>query len=90
MSDRWLRWQAEMAGTHDGPTITTVLVTFAVAAVLLLVLCGYWLAPTERAQAREQSRTTACADLRRLESFGVRAGANHRLLVRACHSSTGR
>jgi hypothetical protein len=88
--DRWLRWQAEQAGTHRGPTIATVLATFAALALLLLGVCGYWLAPAQRAEAREQTRAAACADLRRLERMGIHAGTNHRQLVRACGASTGR
>jgi hypothetical protein len=88
--DRWLRWQAEQAGTHRGPTIATVLVTFAAVALLLLAVCGYWATPNARAEMRVERRATACADLRRLESFGVRAGSNHRQLERACGASPGR
>jgi hypothetical protein len=36
--DRWLRWQAEAAGTSDGPSIAQVLLVLATAAVLLLAL----------------------------------------------------
>ena len=36
--DRYLRWQAEQAGTHSGPTVAQALAMFAAIALVLLAL----------------------------------------------------
>lgn len=40
MADRYPRWAAEQAGTHDGPTVAQVLVLFVIVAAVLLALFG--------------------------------------------------
>jgi hypothetical protein len=72
--DRWLRWQAEMAGTADGPSIGTVLVTLAVGAALLLALLGGPAATKAEEPTTGPRRGPACTELRRLERHGVSSG----------------
>jgi hypothetical protein len=38
--DRWLRWQAEQAGTARGPSVGQLLASLAMVAALLLALAG--------------------------------------------------
>ena len=72
--DRWLRWQAEMAGTADGPSVGTVLVSLAAGAALLLALLGGPAATSAQEPATGARRGPACAELRRLERQGVSSG----------------
>ena len=72
--DRWLRWQAEMAGTADGPSIGTVLTTLAAGAALLLALLGGPAATSAEEPAAGPRHGPACTELRRLERHGVSSG----------------
>jgi hypothetical protein len=72
--DRWLRWQAEMAGTADGPSIGTVLTMFAAGAALLLTLLSGPADTSTEESATGPRRGPACTELRRLERYGVSSG----------------
>ena len=82
--DRWLRWQAEMAGTADGPSIGTVLVTLAAAVVLLLALLRGPTATSAQEPATNSRLGPACTELRRLERHGVSSGATLARTRAAC------
>jgi hypothetical protein len=87
--DRWLRWQAEMAGTADGPSIGTVLATFAAGVALLLALLGGPAATGDRSPATgPRQLSPACAELQRLARHGVRSGASWRRAWTACEDPT--
>jgi hypothetical protein len=90
--DRWLRWQAEMAGTTDGPSIGTVLVTFAAGVALLLALLGGPAATSAQEPATGSRRGPACTELRRLERHGVSSGPTLARTRAACRreASDGR
>ena len=90
--DRWLRWQAEMAGTADGPSIGTVLMTLAAGAALLLALLGGPAATSAEEPATGPRRGPACTELRRLERHGVSSGATLARTRAACRreASDGR
>jgi hypothetical protein len=90
--DRWLRWQAEMAGTADSPNIGTVLVTLAAGAALLLALLGGPAATSAEDPATGPRHGPACTELRRLERHGVSSGPTLARTRAACRreASNGR
>ena len=65
--DRYLRWQAEQAGTHSGPTVAQALAMFAAIAVVLLALAWSPLATADSGQAG-QSDTGSLCDQHRAEA----------------------
>jgi hypothetical protein len=86
--DRWLRWQAEMAGTADSPSIGTVLVTLAVGVALLLALLSGPAATSAAEPATGPRHGPACAELRRLERHGVSSGPTLARARTACRRET--
>ncbi|HYY79621.1 MAG TPA: hypothetical protein VFD04_10620 [Actinomycetes bacterium] len=83
--DRWLIWQAEAAGTHTGPTTLQVLLTFAVFAVLAVVLAlGSAVAGSPAGSAGVRDVPEPCATLHRLEHRGVRSGPAYRAAWWGC------
>jgi hypothetical protein len=82
--DRWLRWQAEMAGTADGPSIGTILMTLAAGAALLLALLSGPAATSAEEPATGPRLSPACTELRRLERHGVSSGATLAKTRAAC------
>jgi hypothetical protein len=85
--DRWLRWQAEAAGTSPLPSI---------GAVLLAGLLAWLLAMTLAAQPRSVSSapgrdrvvdTPVCVELARLQRHGVTSGAHWRDTRAACRAA---
>jgi hypothetical protein len=58
--DRWTTWQAESAGTHRGPKITTVFFWFTVLTFVLLHYMGGYDAVYE--QANHGKPASLCAE----------------------------
>jgi hypothetical protein len=87
VEDRWLRWQAEMAGTADGPSIGTVLTTLAAGVALLLALLSGPTATTAEEPATRPRLSPACTELHRLERHGTTSGPSYRRAARACQTA---
>jgi hypothetical protein len=66
MTDHWLSWQAEQAGTNRDPSVGAVLLLLAVVALVLLALLGGPTATTDSGQVLDvrqapPSTVPACA-----------------------------
>jgi hypothetical protein len=86
--DSWSSWQAEQAGTSSSPSIGSILLGFAIVAVLLLALLGSAGATT--AGGGRDAGQPACAELARLQRHGA-TGPSVQRAARACQrASSGR
>jgi hypothetical protein len=83
--DRWLRWQAEAAGTSPLPSIGAVLLAGLLAYVLALSLAAQ---PHSVSSAPERAAVTpVCVELARLQRHGVTSGAHWRDTRAACRAA---
>jgi hypothetical protein len=80
--DRWLRWQAEAAGTSPLPSIGSVLLAGLLAWLLAFTLAAQP-QPTASAPTRA-AETPVCVELARLQRHGVSTGSHFRAVRVAC------
>jgi hypothetical protein len=83
--DRWLRWQAEAAGTSPLPSIGAVLLAGLLAWLLALSLSSGQ-APARSSPDRVVD-TPVCVELARLQRHGYTSGAHWRDTRAACRAA---